>query len=431
MTTKKLYQSDVYQKECDSTIVDILGDGIKENPTILALDQSIFFPTGGGQPCDLGSINGIPVVDVYEKDGIVFHKLSGSAQSCGNAEAESRNSGQPFSFQIGETVHSTLDWERRFRHMQRHCGEHILSGIFFQELGGINRGFHMGDSYMTIDIDVPNVSWEDVLRIEYLTNQVIWSNVPVTTRYFTNREEAEKLPLRKALAIDEDISIVCVGSEDNPSDCVACCGTHPSTSGQVGVLKIIKLESNKGMTRVYFKSGEEAFQDYRHKHQILTELNQKYSSDDSNLMDKMRTQEEKNKAVRQELYQIKNAFLGKVTDEILKEYLTVDGKQGNSNPASGQKLAVIVREYPFFSVNDLLNLSKGLLEQLRNLIVLVSPSENTVILTCSGKEDCGKIVKDNAGVWKGKGGGNAGSARAMFPSAEDLNCFVTFIKQAY
>jgi len=409
MITKKLYQSDVYQKECDSRIVAISGCGTADDPVVLVLDETIFFPTGGGQPCDLGIIGGIRVADVYENDGIVYHILT-----CDT----------PPLFQLGDCVHSELDWERRFNHMQRHCGEHILSGIFFQECGGVNRGFHMGDDFMTIDIDVQDISWEDVLRIELLTNQVIWANVPVTTRYFAHREEAEKLPLRKALVIDEDISIVCVGSEDNPADCVACCGTHPNTSGQIGILKILKLENNKGMTRVYFKAGQEAFLDYRSKHRIITDLNLRYSSDDTSLMDKMRIQEEKNKSVRQELYILKNAFISCSVEEIVKEH-----SEDKKNTSA--RLPVIIKEYPYFSVNDLLSISKELLKELNHLFVLISPSDKTLILSSSGKDDCGRIVKDNAGVWNGKGGGNTDSARAMFPTMEDLNCFVTFIRQAF
>jgi len=425
--TKKLYQEDVYRKECSSTVLEAKGSGAPDDPFLLILDQTIFFPTGGGQPCDLGSIDGFKLTDVSEKDGVVFHKLlpaeAGSMHPADSKSVNPADSNTAHSTEItnsaawkpGDKVHCVLDWERRFEHMQRHCGEHILSGIFFRETGGVNRGFHMGADYMTIDIDVPGINWETVQRIETLTNEIIWSNVPVTVRYYEDRSEAEKLPLRKALAIDEDITIVCVGDESNPADCVACCGTHPNTSGQVGLAKILKLENYKGMTRVYFKAGREALLDYQNKHQILTALNQRYSAEDSGLLDKIKAQEEKNKEVRQELYQLKSAFLAKSTEEILKETSS----------------ALVIREYPYFQVNDLLQLAKVLVEKISSLIVLISTKENTVILASSGKTDCGKIVKDNANVWNGKGGGNAGSARALFPSRDDLDCFVTFIRQAY
>ena len=405
--TRKLFQEDVYKKENESTIMAIQGAGTAEDPFLLVLDETIFFPTGGGQPCDLGTINDIPLSEVFEKDGEVFHKLVPSANGA---------PGEPANWKSGNKATCKLDWDRRFEHMQRHCGEHILSGIFFRETGGVNRGFHMGNGYMTIDIDVPGITWEQAQKIETITNEVIWANVPVTTRFYENRLEAEKLPLRKALAVDEDISIVCVGDESNPADCVACCGTHPSTSGQVGLLKIFKLENNKGMTRVYFNAGKGALADYQNKHRILTALNQKFSSDDNDLLDKMKAQDDKVKEIRQELYLMKNTFIAKEVEDIFE------------NGGTG----TVIREYPYFNVNDLLAISKALTQKsIGPLIVLISTRENIVILASSGSHDCGKIVKDNAQVWRGKGGGNAAGARAMFPSREDLDCFITYIRQAY
>lgn len=437
--TRKLFQEDVYQKECECTVREVLGNGTAENPFLLVLDQTIFFPTGGGQPCDLGTIDGISLTEVFERDGEIYHKLqpaTGADALCGENAEKTSGANTEKKWKPGAAVTCRLDWDRRFEHMQRHCGEHILSGIFFRETGGVNRGFHMGDSYMTIDIDVPGIAWEQAQQIETITNEVIWSNVPVTVRYYENRAEAEKLPLRKALAVDEDISIVCVGDESNPADCVACCGTHPSTSGQVGLLKIFKLENYKGMTRVYFNAGKGALADYQNKHRILTELNQRYSSDDNDLLGKIKAQDEKNKDVRQELYLMKNTAIAQAADEILQ----------NAAPAG-----FVIREYPYLNANDLLSVAKILTEKLggtgpakksgdastaavpvrKPLIALVSTRENLVILTSPGSHDCGKIVKDNAQVWNGKGGGNAGSARAMFPKREDLDCFVSYLSKAY
>ena len=433
--TKKLYQIDVYQKECSSTILEMRGEGTQDSPWMLVLNETVFFPTGGGQPCDLGTIDGIPVTDVFEKDETIFHQLQpldhtlNKSGTAGGPDRTATEKQYP-ALKPGGRVTCRIDWERRFGHMQRHCGEHILSGIFFRECGGVNRGFHMGKDSMTIDIDAAGITMEDALRAEALTNEVIWADVPVTTRYFTNRSEAESLPLRKPLAIDEDISIVCVGDESNPADCVACCGTHPCTSGQVGLVKILKLESYKGMTRIYFKAGKEALLDYQNKHRILTELNQKYSSEDSDLLMKIKAQDEKNKEARQELHLLKNTLLTRDMEEILSSYERRDSQEQEEwkGFTSSQ---LTVREFSYFRANELMTMSRALTEKLKCLLLLVSSVENTVILASSGSHDCGKLVKDNANVWNGKGGGNAGSARVMFPSREALDCFITFVRQAY
>lgn len=432
--TRKLFQENVYQKECESTILEITGSGTAEDPYLLVLDQTIFFPTGGGQPCDLGFVEGAALSEVFESENRIFHRLS-------SADCDAHDP-QKQQWQTGTKVHCQLDWSRRFSHMQRHCGEHILSGIFFRETGGVNRGFHMGTDYMTIDIDVPGITQEQAQQIELLTNEVIWADVPVTVRYFEDREEAAKLPLRKTLAIDEDISIVCVGEESNPADCVACCGTHPSTSGQVGLVKLYKLENYKGMTRVYFDAGRGALQDYRQKHQILTTLNQKYSADTIDLTDKIKAQDEKSKEIRQELFLLKNTFIAKAAAEIT-------GHSPAVHPLEITASGLIIREYPYFNANDLLSIARSLTESTGSiksdkkqaaasakpsslpLIVMIATRENLVILASGGSPDCGKLVKDNAHIWNGKGGGNAAGSRAMFPSRDELECFVTFIRQAW
>ena len=139
--------------------------------------------------------------------------------------------------------------------------------MFYKLCGAVNRGFHMGDDYMTVDMRLEDnpayetITWETALKAEEMTNNVIWSDLPIIVRHFDKREDAENLPLRKKLSIDEDITIVCVGDENNPSDCVACCGTHPARSSQVGLLKIYKVEKNKDMFRIYFEAGKRAMAD--------------------------------------------------------------------------------------------------------------------------------------------------------------------------
>jgi alanyl-tRNA synthetase len=188
--TIKLFQKDVYQRECVSTVLEVQGTGTEEDPYRLILDETIFFPEGGGQPCDLGTIDGISIKDVTEKDGVIYHTML-PAESGGSVPHHA-----PI-WEAGEKVACVLDWARRFENMQRHCGEHILSGIFFRETGGVNRGFHMGSDYMTIDIDVPGITWEQAQLAEALANEVIWANVPVTVRYFESRSEAEELLFEK------------------------------------------------------------------------------------------------------------------------------------------------------------------------------------------------------------------------------------------
>ncbi|MEG0919054.1 MAG: alanine--tRNA ligase-related protein [Anaerovoracaceae bacterium] len=400
LETKKLYQEDVYLKETSATVTNIKGD-------LIYLDQTLFFPTGGGQTCDEGFINNIEVIDVNEEGNLVSHKVKSN------------------NFKIGDTVTLKLNWEKRFDNMQRHCGEHILSGIFHKLYGGVNRGFHMGDEYMTIDIsleDDPNftkLDFDMAIEAEKMTNQVIWDNLPVITRRFEKKEDAAALPLRKPLAIDEEITIVSIGSIHDPSDCVACCGTHPSSAGQVGLVKIYKVENNKGMFRVYFEAGARALADYDKKHDLLVELGNRYSAGTNDLMKKIKATEDKHKETKAQLNKLRQSVINSRIDEISEdiEILQEDG----ASPS------ILVYQYDDMNIDSLLNIGRPLSNKIPKLLIIVSAEDHTVLLFSKGDIDCGKLVKENAPIYQGKGGGNQTSARAMFTSKTNVETFIDLL----
>lgn len=407
MKTTRLYQSDRYIKEWDAQITSISQD---DDNLIITLDKSAFFPEGGGQSCDTGTMGVYRVIDVQEKEDEVYHTVKADT---GSIDAP---------LNVGDTVKCALDWDRRFDNMQRHCGEHILSGIFFAMFGGVNRGFHMGQDYMTIDISLeedPNVkeiTFEDALAAELEANKVIWSDAPVTVLHFDSREEAEKLPLRKALAFDEDITIVSVGSIENAADCVACCGTHPTTAGQVGLIKIYKVENYKGMFRIYCEAGQRALNDYDAKHNMLTKLSNKYSSSIEDFPAKLKIQEEKLAEAKSELFSIKKAFID-------NECAKLDALMESSEDK------VTVFELEQLSLDDVFNMAKRYMGSCKGLIMLYSIKDTSYILVSDGTIDCGSLVKEYASFYKGKGGGNKVSARGIFPSREDAEMFADLIRK--
>ena len=419
--TERLYQKDVYIKEWDTEIISAKlsdkGDGLMQ----LTLKESAFFPEGGGQSCDLGKIAGLPVIDVQEKDGEVIHTVA-------------LKDGATDAVKTGDIAHCIIDSPRRFDNMQRHCGEHILSGIFYARCGGVNRGFHMGDSYMTIDISLedkpsdPDASKPDcidmdiALDCERRANEVIWSNAPVTVFRFDERNGAEDMPLRKALAFDEDISIVCVGSPDNPADCVACCGTHPSTAGQVGLIKILKVENYKGMFRIYFEAGARALEDYDQKHEILTALAESHSSSVEELPGAIRSQEEKLAAAKDELHHAKKALI-KRESAVIDALLSPDGTDGtDASPLLLQRLEDL-------SLDDAFELAKLYMGKTSQLMLLYAAGQTSFILVSSGDPHCGNLVREYASFYNGKGGGSDTSARAIFTSEEDAMLFADLIEK--
>lgn len=419
MKITKLYQQNTYIKEWEATVTSVIQPEDDREKIIVTLDKTAFFPEGGGQSCDTGLMNGFAVTDVQEHDGQVYHTLSASPAdgSCKAAEDD-----EPALLSMGSKVKCSLDWDRRFDNMQRHCGEHILSGIFYSMFGGINRGFHMGHDYMTIDIsleedpEISEITYQDALDAERKANEVIWSDAPVTVMRFDTREEAEKMPLRKALAFDEDISIVSVGSIENAADCVACCGTHPSSAGQVGLIKIYKVEKYKNMFRIYFEAGQRALKDYDDKHSILYSLSNRYSSSIEDFPEKLNSQEEKLAAAKDELFHIKNAFIDDQCEKL--DRLLADTQEG-----------VIVYPLPQLSTDDAFNMGKRYMGKTDRLIMLYAEKDTSYVMISDGAVSCGELVKEYASFYNGKGGGSKISARAIFSNGEDAALFADLIKK--
>ena len=408
MKTERLFKEDVYMKEAEAAVTSLTET--KEGRTAVTLDRTIFFPTGGGQSCDRGTIAGFPVIDVYEdeKADDIIHVLD-----CRPSEFEHAVS------PAGKLLKLSLDWEHRFDNMQRHCGEHILSGMFYREYGGVNRGFHMGDQYMTIDISLEAkpeftaITWEMAKHAEECANEAIWQNQPVITRHFDTKKEAENLPLRKALALEKDITIVCVGSVENPADCVACCGTHPATAGQVGLIKIFKVEPNKGMFRIYFEAGKRAFLKYQQELDTLTALSNSLSAGTDDVLSKYHAQVEKNKESRNQLHFLKKEVIMREAADIAEAL-----EKGEN-----------VRRYHILSLDDLTVLAREVSPYAKKIAFLVHEPSCTVFLVSDGSVDCGKLVKDNAQIYGGKGGGNKTTARAIFTKEEYVDTFIDLIEK--
>lgn len=464
MMTTKLYQIDTYLKEWDASILaakpapEVPGGSAKQpaggsakQPAggsadaslqtcyLIQLDQTAFFPEGGGQGADHGKVRLIgsdseavfSVIDVQEDGDLIWHTVCLPDPADGSSEP----TGELCTIlSEGCKVHCILDWDRRFEHMQRHCGEHILSGAFYRLFGGANHGFHMGQDYMTIDIaleDLSPVTPEMARQAELLANQVIWDDLPVSVSYFDTRQEAEQLPLRKALAFDEAISIVTIGkiseiSDTAPADCVACCGTHPSTTGQVGLIKIYKVEKYKDMTRIYCDAGRKALTDYQRKHEILTNEANRYSASVEEFPEKLRIQEEKMNAVRNELYHLKKAYIEAEKEKLDAVLRDID--------QSGSKTPVILYPLLHLSMDDAFTMAKSYMGNIRAgkthpLLLLYVPAQTSCVLVSDGTVHCGKLVKEYASFYQGKGGGNDVSARAIFTSDEDARLFADLLSK--
>ena len=155
----------------------------------------------------------------------------------------------------------------------------MLSGTFHTMYGGVNKGFHMGEDYITIDIDLGGrmLTEAELNAAQDMVNKAVWSDLPVTVTWFEDYEASLSLPVRKKVPHEGRVSVVTVGDKSDPYDCIACCGTHPSSSGQVGLVAIYKSEPNKGMNRVFFDCGRKALDKLCENSLLLSAASKRYS----------------------------------------------------------------------------------------------------------------------------------------------------------
>ena len=230
METVKLYYEDAFLREFTAAVVSCEAD--KKNYAVV-LDRTAFYPEGGGQPADMGTLGNAGVLDVHEKSGVIVHICD-----------------KPLP--VGDTVTGTIDWERRFDHMQQHSGEHIVSGMLCSAYHCDNVGFHMGTDTVTIDYNA-DIPWEGVLEIEAKANQYIWENHPFIVTY-PSAEELAKLPYRSKKELTGKVRI----TEFPGADLCACCGTHVQYSGQVGLVKFISCQKFREGVRLELLCGRRA-----------------------------------------------------------------------------------------------------------------------------------------------------------------------------
>ncbi len=237
---RKLFYEDCNLRQFDAKVVECIA---WDQGWIVELDATAFYPEGGGQACDIGTLGGVNVLDVQEKDEKILHFCDGKLE-------------------VGQTVHGVIDWDRRFDLMQQHTGEHIISGLIHEKFGYHNTGFHVGKDVMEVDFDGP-VSPEDLAQIEFRANQAVWQDIPLQC-WIPSPEELPTVFYRTKRALPWPVRIVQVPGFDS----CACCGIHVATTGQVGLIKILSCVKFHGGIRMELVCGQRA---YRHMVRIFEE----------------------------------------------------------------------------------------------------------------------------------------------------------------
>jgi alanyl-tRNA synthetase len=369
----KLYYQDAYIQSFTAQVLK--QDQDSAGNWYIVLNQTAFYPTGGGQPHDIGTIAGQRVINVEEIDGEIRHYLDGPLQN------------------IGEKAVGTIDWERRFDHMQQHAGQHILSAAFDNLFENRTVGFHLGAELLTIDLETETLTKEQVQKAEELANQIILENRPIEIKW-VSEGELSKFTMRKETKVKEDIRLVIIPDFDYNG----CGGTHPKATGQVSAIKVLDWERQKKKVRVQFVCGNRVVKQLDQKQKVLLELTKLLNAPEKEMEQAAHRLLENNKLLEKILEQTKESLLQYEANDLLGKGIRQDKK-------------FISEVFQNRSIQELQKLARIIIaEDEMAMVYLVSQNENRLQLVCArgtaGTENMKEVIAKALSLINGKGGGN-------------------------
>ena len=363
MEVRKLFYEDSHLKAFTATVT---GCEETKGGWAVTLDATAFYPTGGGQNCDLGTLGTVNVLDVKEQGEDILHLCDGPLEG-------------------GSTVEGSIDWARRFDHMQQHSGEHMVMGFIYEKYGYHNVGFHMGTGLVTIDLDGP-VTWEALLQIESKVNALIWENRPIKC-WYPSPEELPNVRYRSKKPLPWPVRIV----EFPGADACACCGTHVKYTGEVGMVKFVSCIKFKEGVRIEMASGKRAMDLFQAIFEQNRQVSQTFSA---KILETGAAAQKFNDMLIQEKYR-SVGLQRKVFAAIAESYAEKDRAlhfEEGLNPGQVRELADVIA-------------------QKVNTAIVISGSDETGYSICilSKTEDTRALGKAVNTALNGRGGGKPGA----------------------
>ena len=375
MNCEKLFYNDSYATTFTAEVIDCFEN---KDHFAIVLDKTLFYPEGGGQPCDHGVIRfggeTAEVFDVREKNGIICHY--------------SRTA-----IPVGTVIEGEIDFERRFDLMQQHTGEHMISGIVHSLFGYDNVGFHLSEKDMSLDFSGP-LSKEDIDRVVEIANGLIVKNQPVTADY----PDISKIEYRSKKALEGPVRIVTAGD----ADVCACCGTHLSTTGQVQMIAVTDSMNYKGGTRIFLGCGRRVFADYMAKNTSCLDISHKLSAKVEEISDKVSDKISECENLKAELAEAKNQLFSYWAESV---------------PAGD----VGFMEKDGLSSGEIQRLCSRLNDKCPTACVVAKQADGTSkICLFSSVCDTNKVGRAICTALGGKGGGKPGIFQGTFSAEGDV-----------
>jgi len=383
--SEKLFYENRYMTEFDATVLSCTED---KKGWAVVLDRTAFYPEGGGQPADHGTMSFGDTVaqieDVRERGGLVVHYTQTEIPA-------------------GTQVHGTIDWDRRFDFMQQHTGEHMFSGVVMSMFGYSNVGFHLTEKDNVVDFDGP-LSKEDIKAIMDRCNQIVWADQPVVTGWPENVKELE---YRSKKELAGPIRIVSAGEADT----CACCGTHTSTTSQAGPVVALSSMAYKGGTRIHILCGKRAVEYLKNRNDDCYDISHQLSSPVENITSAVA-------ARMKEIEELKIA-LAAAKRQLIEFWAEA------VQPQDG--LCVMCR--PDLASNEIQSLAVALGEKAATAVVCSrQQGANPKICIVSTEKDTNKLGRHISATLGGKGGGKPGIYQGFVEKEADEETLAALVK---
>lgn len=363
MIKETLYYKDNYLTTFDAVVKECINDKVIK----VVLDKTAFYPEGGGQPSDIGKLNDVNVLRVEVKNDIIYHIVDKEIP-------------------VGTKVKGEIDWDYRFLNMQSHTAEHIVSGIICKMYSTANVGFHIGKDFITMDFPV-DISKDDLRNIEKLANQAVYKNIKIEEKIYSP-EEAKSLEYRSKIELHEDIRIVKIEGYD----ICACCGVHVSRTGEIGTIKLLKVEKYKTGVRIYMLVGLKAIEDYTNKYEEVNKISALLSLKPNEVYIGVENQSKEIEELKREVVSLKN--------KIYRKEISNFSEREN-----------IVVHHADMEMNEMKNYCNLLKEKATNIAGVVS---NGRFLMMSDNVDLKSVLNELKTEFDIKGGGNSQLIQGQF-----------------
>jgi len=394
MKTVRLFDEDAYGVNFQARVIGVQEIDGKRG---VVLDRTSFYPTGGGQPHDTGFLNDLSVMDVQEQgDGIVHFLAQGQM------------------LEPGTEVLGRVNWARRFDHMQQHSGQHILSAGFVVVASANTRGFHLGRDGVTIDLDRHDIDWDTAHSVEHWVNAEIWANRVIRTSLVVEAELAA-IPFRRTPKVAGDLRVV----EVVDTDWSACCGTHVRATGEIGVVKIHRLEKYKGGTRVHFVCGGRALASAQAKQQALDATARLLSASEDEVAEAVQRLQFEGRELRKQLRDCENKLLNLEAARLAQTAEALPG------------FSMICAQLDFGDMKTLQQMAR-VLTVVPGRVVLLGVVQERTALVLARSEDVDLDVRPPfqlaMAALQGRGGGSAALTQGSGDRMESLDTVFDEVK---